>query len=119
MEEMDSMKELCASGYIVRLINVLQGFDEEYAVSISFDKQLYAVISKALADSLEHASEKIIEGSIEMNGDYLNHVCNVVKDNLPRLLDDYGNDVSVHLIEVMESITMYKGWKYERGVLSY
>ena len=113
------MKELCASGYIVRLINVLQGFDEEYAVSISFDKQLYAVISKALADSLEHASEKIIEGSIEMNDDYLSHVCNVVKNNLPRLLDDYGNDVSVHLIEVMESITMYKGWKYERGVLSY
>jgi hypothetical protein len=119
MEEMDSMKELCASGYIVRLINVLQGFDDEYTVSISFDKQLYAVISKALADSLEHASDKIIEGSIEMNDDYLSHVRNVVQDNLPRLFDDYGNDVSVHLVEVLESITMYKGWKYERGTLTY
>ncbi len=119
MEEMESMMELCASGYIVRFINVLQGFDDDYTVTISFDKQLYAVISKALVDSMETASESVIEGSIETDDVYLNHVCQTVNAILGRLIDDYGNDVFVHLNEVMESITMYKDWKVDRGVLTY
>ena len=120
MEEMQEMRELCGSGYIVRLINVLQGFDNDYTVTISFDKQLYAVISKALAESMETANEKVIEGSIEIDDVYLEYVCNIVNRNLCQMIDDYGkDDVFFHLVEVMESITSYKNWKYEKGVLTY
>ena len=120
MEEMESMMELCASGYIVRFINVLQGFDDAYTVSVSFDKQLYAVISKKILDSMETASESVIEGSIETDDVYLKHICNVVRGIISQLIDDYGkDDVLFHLVEVLESITMHKGWKYEREELSY
>ncbi len=121
LEEMDEMQILCSSGYITRLMNVLQGFDDgEYTVTISFDKQLYAVISKKILDSMETANEQVIEGSIEINDVYLNHICNVVNGILPQLIDDYGkDDVFFHLVEVLEMITTHKGWKYERNVLTY
>nr|QBK86127.1 MAG: hypothetical protein LCMAC101_07220 [Marseillevirus LCMAC101] len=119
MEEMNEMQILCASGYIVRLMNVLQGFDDNYTVTVSFSKQLYAVLSKILADSMTDVSEEIIEGSIELNNVYLEHICQAVNKNIYQLIDDYGKDVYIYLIEVLSSITGYKNWKIERGEISY
>jgi hypothetical protein len=121
LEEMTEMQILCSSGYIARLINVLQGFDDgEYIVTISFDKQLYAVISKALAESMETASENVIEESMTQGEAYLSHVRDVVNRNIYQMIDDYGkDDVNIHLIPVVSSITGYDKWEYKNQVLSF
>jgi len=121
LEEMIEMRELCGSGYVVRLINVLQGFDDgEYTVTISFDKQLYAVISKALAESMETVSDQVIEESMTQGEVYLKHVCDIVNKNINQMIDDYGrDDVNIHIISVVSTITGYDKWEYKNQVLSF
>jgi hypothetical protein len=68
IEEMDSMKELCASGYVARFVNVLQCTPElpkELVVTISSEKRIYAILSYKLSKSLERAGDDVGLGAID------------------------------------------------------
>ena len=122
MEEFEGMKALCSSGYVARLINVLQGFDEEYRVTISFEKQLYAVLSKKLAEALNKASENVVLGTMEEEHkeEYLRFVQDVVNKEIPRLCADYGaDDVKVTIIGVLVSISGHSRWDYKNDKVWY
>lgn len=111
LEEMKEMVELCSSGYVARFINVIQGFDERFVVTISPEKQLYAVISHALSTGLEKAPDNVIAGSIdtEHKDEYLSFVSRVINDQMSRMVSDYGKqDVVLYVTEIVERLTGVK-----------
>lgn len=68
IEEMDSMKELCASGYVARFVNVLQNspnLPKKLVVTISSEKRIYAILSYKLSKSLEKAGDDVGLGAID------------------------------------------------------
>lgn len=112
IEEMDAMKDLCSSGYIARFVNVLQGFDPEYSVKISFKKQLNAVLCSKLARDMEFASEHAVAGSFDpiYKNDYINFVIQVVNKHISTMIADYGhNDIVENLIPVVKELINYSG----------
>lgn len=122
LEEMEAMMELCSSGYIARFINVLRGFDERFEANITFEKQLYAVLSKAISDEMKKAPENVMAGSFEPihRPEYVSYIQKTVEDVLPRLYSDYGaEDVEMHLAHTLSDITGFEGWRYTHKKLVY
>ncbi len=120
-DEMDAMKELCTSGYVERLINVLQGFDEKYKVTMSFDKQLHAVITHKLFEAMDHAEEKVINGMTDEEDKevYLLFVAKIVTKEMSRLVKDYGEkDVMFVLPQTLEKITGHSNWDVSLGKIT-
>lgn len=115
-EEMREMDGYCSSGYIVRLINVFQGFDEELSLKLSFEKQLFAVITNMIAKS--EMSDDVIAGTYEAQHKekYIKHVLKLVNDNLSYLQKTYGyNDIKNNIVPVCQKITETAGWQYKSG----
>lgn len=108
VEEMKDMVELCASGYVARVINVLQGFDDRYTVSISAESQLYAVLSHSLATGLDKAPERVLEGSVGgvHHGAYLEFIRKLVQSKIHQLIADYGKeDVILYIAGVVTKLS--------------
>ena len=122
MEEMKMMAKLCASGYVSRFINTLQGFYEKYEVTISFEKQLYAVLSHKLHGYLKEAPEEVILGTFdeEYQENYLDFVQKKVNGLVASLNKEYGyDDVRLFLAQVAEKLTSFSGWNIgENNLLS-
>jgi len=117
-EEMAAMAELCSSGYPTHFINILRGFDDRFEVSITFSKQLHAVISHAIHIKLEDAPENVILGSFENEHrrDYVEFIQKILEEIIPRLNDDYGeDDVRGELANTLRDITGFPGWRVENG----
>lgn len=114
MDEMTEMSELCASGYVARFLNVLRGFEERYEINVSFEKQLYAVLSHAIQKELDKAPENVVLGSfeIEHRHAYTEFICRKVNDIIPRLNKDYGvKDIYTSLANALTEITGIQGWR--------
>jgi len=106
LEQIKDMLDFCSSGYVSRLINVLQGFDDRFLITISFSAQFYAIISHIIATSLKNAPDAVITGSMEGDenrGQYLSYCQRVINRELPRMINDYGEDtVNSEMPEVIE-----------------
>lgn len=55
-EELVSMCKQCGTGHLVRLVNVFQGFDSKYSVSLPIDAEVYARISTFIQSDMENSS---------------------------------------------------------------
>ena len=122
LEEMEAMMELCSSGYIARFVNVLRGFDERFEANITFEKQLYAVLSKVISDEMQKAPETTMAGSFEPihRPEYISYIKKTIEGVIPRLYSDYGaEDVEMHLAHTLSDITGLEGWRYTDKKLEY
>lgn len=109
MEEMDAMKELCASGYIMRCISVLQGQhpDGLFDITIPFYKKLYGLLSSYISKKIQDGvSENIVLGTIDPDykKDYLQFIETTVNEYL-LTAEDPGEDVEDNIIRVLEKLT--------------
>ena len=110
MEEMDAMKELCASGYVARCMTVLQGQDEsgDFDITIPFSKKLHALISMKVTSGLEKANENVVLGTYdpEFRTYFLDYVSGIVNAYLPSLLESNDpKEVKDSLCAVLKTIT--------------
>jgi hypothetical protein len=113
-EEIEAMSELCSSGYPTHLMNVLRGFDERFHFNISFEKQLYAVVSHSIQTRLDKAPENVVLGSFEEEhrAEYVRFVRDIVNELIETWNQDYGEqDVKVHLASTLQSVTGLEGWR--------
>lgn len=120
-EEMDEMKELCASGYVNRMINALQGFDERYAVKISFESQLNAILTSKVSKHMDEMTDNEMVGSYnpEFRGEYIKFIIKIVNRYLPSIRINYGEkDVEDNIKTVMTKICNHDNWVYQKGVIS-
>lgn len=107
IEEFAGMDGLCSSGYINRFISVLQGFSEEYTVTIPFAKQLQARLTHEISKQMNSASDLEMEGSYDPKhrSHYLGFLARVFNACLPAVIQDYGaEDVEKDLAGVVEKI---------------
>lgn len=114
-DELKAMKAMCSSGYMARLINVVQGFSEQFQVTLPFEKQLFAVLAKRINDSMADAGENVIMGAIddEYKNEYIDFIKSIVNDELPSIMNEYGkSDVEIALIGVLNEITEDNNWRY-------
>jgi hypothetical protein len=58
IEEFLEMDKYCSTGYITRLINVVQGFDDRIAIRVSKLDQIQAIVNHNLSKGLQNTEEK-------------------------------------------------------------
>jgi hypothetical protein len=95
-------------------MNVLRGFDERFHFNISFEKQLYAVVSHSIQTRLDKAPENVVLGSFEEEhrAEYVRFVRDIVNELIETWNQDYGEqDVKVHLASTLQSVTGLEGWR--------
>ena len=112
--EMKAMAEWCASGYVSRLLNVLQGFDDRFTIVISFKKQLFSVISYYLQKNMERASEEAMLGSCEekYRPAYATFIADTINQVISKIIETYGKeDVLTNIVSVLEEFAGFKGWE--------
>lgn len=102
LEELKEMKGKCTTGYIARLVNVIQGYtdNKDFFVKISDKDQCRAVVRSYLMKKIsECKDEKILEAMIENTEDpeYLRFIRKVVSERLIVWKKDYGEE-SLELI---------------------
>ena len=121
-EEMIEMKDLCATGYLNRYINVLQGFHPEYEVKMEFESQLNASINFYLSKKiLEENNDDITLGSYDEKYKdlYISFVKKHVNMYIPSLMSQYGEkDVMENIVHVLTKITNSKWFLDGRTICS-
>ena len=77
LEEFHQMNGYCSTGYLARLINVIQGYteDENLLVTISNEKRTEAVITSFINRALQESKdENVIDGMLDKNSAYLKFI---------------------------------------------
>lgn len=110
MEEMDNMKELCASGYVARCMTTLQGQDPSgnFDIKIPFSKKLHALISMRITSGLEKANENVVLGTYdeEFRTCFLDYVTDVTNSYLPDVIkSNTAKEVEEAICSVLNKIT--------------
>jgi hypothetical protein len=130
MEEMEQMKELCASGYISRCISVLQGFDKDYSLTISFEKKLHGVLSYKISKEMNELPEgeytnNIVSGTFdkEFEENYFNFIVKSINRHIDQIIKDNSlKEVDDSIVNVVKQITNTKErniWSFKDGKLSF
>lgn len=122
MEEMDSMKELCSSGYVARCISVLQGQSEdgEFDIKIPFSKKLHALISMKISSSMEKANENVVFGTYDekYKNYFLDFVSGIVNEYLASLIESNSfEEISKNICKVLEKITGDDNWVFDEHTI--
>lgn len=108
-EEIQEMAKLCASAYVVRIMNIFRGYVDRYECNLDFAEQLYSVISNRLSARMNepNVSESVIYGTYdpEYEQDYIDFVLAICKQGYESWCSDYGRaDMRATIIPVLERI---------------
>jgi|UniRef100_A0A6C0D189 hypothetical protein len=102
VDEITDMNEMCASGHLSRLINVTQGFTDEFIINISNMDQCNAVIRYYLNKRLEECTdEKVIDGMITRDEYYLNFIQTCIDEKIDYFRTEYGDEFIQNLKSVV------------------
>lgn len=94
LEEFFMMKDLCSSGYVARLINVLQGFDDRFYIQLSFEKQLYAALSHKLSKHFTEVDTDVIYGITDPS--YANDYCSFIKTHINTYINEFTQSYTIN-----------------------
>jgi len=104
IEEIIYMNEMCASGHLSRLINVTQGFSDEFSINISVMDQCNAVIRYYLNKRLEQCTdEKVIDGMITRDKHYINFIQTCIDEKIDYFRTEYGDEFIQNLESVVSN----------------
>jgi hypothetical protein len=106
IEELKDMKGQCTTGHLSRLINVIQGFtdDEKLLIKISDKDQINSVVRQYLNKCLiDCKDEKVIEGMLEYNNDFVIFVKLKIKEKLPEWIKNYGIEILTMIPDVVNN----------------
>lgn len=104
VEELKDMKGQCTTGHLSRLINVIQGFteDEKLLIKISSNDQINSVVRQYLNKCLiDCKDEKVIDGMIEHNKDFVVFVKLKIKEKLSEWIKDYGKEILIIIPDIV------------------
>lgn len=102
MYEMNEMHGYCATGHLSRLINVLQGFSEDFVINISNYDQCNAVVSNYLNKKLSECEDyDIIEGMTTKGDKYIQFIQNCISNKKEEWKNDYGDEFILNIDKVV------------------
>jgi hypothetical protein len=89
-EELEEMSGTCTSGFLMRLLNTLSGFDDDLSLKISYEDQIVANFIGRLNASAKKITDK--ESPF-----YKEKLKDVVKLHLDKEKIEYANDIQVYI----------------------
>jgi hypothetical protein len=93
LDEMCEMDGYCATGHLSRMINVTQGFSEDFCVNISIKEQCNAVVSNYLNKKLQESDDnEIIDGIMYKSEKYLNFIEKCIFEKIDEWKVEYGQE---------------------------
>jgi uncharacterized protein with HEPN domain len=93
LDEMYEMDGYCATGHLSRMINVTQGFSEDFCVNISIKEQCNAVVSNYLNKKLQESGDnEILDGIMYKSEKYLNFIEKCIVEKIDEWKIEYGDE---------------------------
>ena len=111
IEEFTEMKEMCTTGHIARLMNVIQGFteDENLCIRISGNDQCVAVVKSYLTKSLEECKDdEILDGLLTGSEKYKEFLREKISEKLLEWSKSYGKEM---LDRIATTVNLFAGVK--------
>lgn len=108
IEELQEMKNMCSTGHLARLVNVMQGFtdNENLLVRIDNKDQYNAVIKQYLTKSLaECKDEEVLDGMMNGTKTFKMFIHRIINDKLLEWVDDYGKNILNYIPNVVNDYT--------------
>lgn len=100
-QEMMEMNQLCATGHLSRIVNVLQGFEDvphEFQIKMDPKDEIYANLSNYITMSIQNSgeSDKLLESMIDPENRlvFLEFVSLVLKPKVTQLEKEYQGIIS-------------------------
>ena len=101
IEEMKEMNGYCTTGHLARLINVIQGYeqDENLKIKISLQNQCDAVVSQYITSELSRQcdNEEIQDGMIRGNEVFIKFIKKIIKAKIQEWIKFYGKEAFPYL----------------------
>lgn len=95
-EELVEMNQLCATGHLSRIVNVIQGFDDvpqEFQIKMDPKDEIYANISNYITMQIQESGEadKLLESMIDPENRhfFIAFVCIILKPKVEELQKEY------------------------------
>lgn len=95
-EELVEMNQLCATGHLSRIVNVIQGFDDvpnEFQIRMDPKDEIYANISNYITMNIQESGEadKLLESMIDPEDRtlFIGFVCIILKPKVAELQKEY------------------------------
>ncbi|NBP59441.1 hypothetical protein EBU71_23365, partial [bacterium] len=73
-EELDEMRNKCSTGHMSRLVNIIQGFSDQYTIHIHPEQEIKTFIYQYLNRKLQDAPEDVQDGMVEQNQAFKEYV---------------------------------------------
>lgn len=98
VDELTEAKGMCTTGYLARLVNVLQGFtdDKNLSIRISDYDHCKAVVTHYLNKRIaESENEDVIDGLIDLNDMFVCFIREVIGEKLEEWEKEYGEEFTI------------------------
>lgn len=110
-EELVEMNQLCATGHLSRIVNVIQGFEDipaEFQIKMDPKDEIYANLSNYITMQVQNSgeSDKLLESMIDPENRtlFIGFVCIILPPKLAEIRKEYGTMVeSSHLTECIHA----------------
>ena len=90
LQEMVDMHGQCATGHLSRLLNVIQGFSDDFNIRISINEQCNAVVRTYLNKKLQESNnEEIHDGLISKSSIFLKFIDDSIDEKIQEWTNDY------------------------------
>jgi hypothetical protein len=101
LQEMVDMHGQCATGHLSRLLNVIQGFSDDFNIRISIKEQCNAVVRTYLNKKLQESNnEEIHDGLISKSSIFLKFIDDCIEEKIQEWTTVYGLEFIENLTEV-------------------
>lgn len=98
-EELVEMNHLCATGHLSRLVNVVQGFGDDFQIKMDPQDEIYANLSNYITMQIQNSgnSDELLTSMIDPHDHqlYNDFLCLVLKPKVAELKEEYKNLVSL------------------------
>lgn len=106
VDEMEHMIDMCSTGYLSRLINVTQGFSDEFIIQISNKEQTTAVITNYLNSKLQQCQNNdVLEEMTSSGNNFKKFINECIDIKREEWLKEYGQDFINYIPEIVGKYT--------------
>jgi hypothetical protein len=102
VNEIKDMSGMCATGHLTRLINVTQGFDNEFIIKISDNEQCSSVVTHYLNTQLQHCDDDdVLDGMTTKEQKFIEFIDDCIRQKEPEWRKEYGNEFVTHINQIV------------------
>ena len=116
LEELEEMYNYCSTGYLSRLINVIQGFTDEHTeleITVLLSTYIKGKVFNILDKYFKNLNDTDIF-EIQFRKNFLNMVKTEINQNIQELYDEHGN-VGTYIVSAVSLYTNFDKWYLDKN----